>query len=239
MRRRADVLLVSQGLAASRAQAQAAIAAGGVRADGRVLTRAADLVPADAALTLAPAHAWASRAGLKLDHALTAFAISPAERTCLDLGASTGGFTDVLRARGAARVYAVDVGHDQLAQRLRADPRIVALERTDARALTRALIPEAVDLIVCDVSFIGLEKALPPALALAGERCDLVALVKPQFQSGPRAKARLAHEEARRLAEETAGLIDGIAGFRRQTLLPSPIPGGEGAPEWLYHARRL
>jgi 23S rRNA (cytidine1920-2'-O)/16S rRNA (cytidine1409-2'-O)-methyltransferase len=156
----------------------------------------------------------------------------------LDVGASTGGFTDVLLARGARRVFAVDVGRGQLAEKLRKDPRVAALEETDARALSRDLVPDAVDLIVSDVSFIGLVKALPAALKLAGPRAALVALIKPQFESGPRKRETIDADEAKTIAEATAASLDGLEGFQRFGLIESPIEGGAGALEYLYAARR-
>jgi 23S rRNA (cytidine1920-2'-O)/16S rRNA (cytidine1409-2'-O)-methyltransferase len=237
---RADLLLVARGLAESRAKAQAAIAAGGVRADGAIVEKASDLIGEDAALEVAPPHPWVSRGGVKLAHALDAFAIDAAGRTCLDVGASTGGFTDVLLARGAARVYAVDVGQGQLHAKLRADPRVVGLERTDARTLTRELVPEAPSLIVCDASFIGAEKVLARPLSLAAEHADLVVLVKPQFEAGPGAGKGgvLAEDVARAAARRAIGALDGLEGFRVAAVIDSPIRGGEGNLELFAHARR-
>jgi len=185
VRKRADVLLVERGLAESRAKARAAIEAGGVTANGRPVTRAADLLEPDAEIEAMPAHPWVGRGALKLVHALDLWPAPVEDRVVLDIGASTGGFTEVCLARGARRVYAVDVGRGQLHPRLRDDPRIVSLEATDARALTPTLVPEPPDLIVSDVSFIGLAKALPAALALAAPDAHAVVLVKPQFEVGP------------------------------------------------------
>jgi 23S rRNA (cytidine1920-2'-O)/16S rRNA (cytidine1409-2'-O)-methyltransferase len=235
---RADVLLVARGLARSRAQARAAIEAGGVRVGDRVLQKPSEMIDAEADLQFAPAHPWASRAGTKLDAALRVFSVDPYGRIALDIGAAAGGFTDVLLARGAGCVYAVDVGSGQLVARLRNDARVVALEDQDARTLTRALVPEAPTLIVCDASFIGLIKVLARPLALAAPEADLIALVKPQFESGPRSKAKLSEQEARRLAVETAGALDGLSGVRTLGLAESPIAGGAGAREFLLHARR-
>jgi 23S rRNA (cytidine1920-2'-O)/16S rRNA (cytidine1409-2'-O)-methyltransferase len=181
-----------------------------------------------------------SRAGLKLAHALDAFGVEPAGRACLDLGASTGGFADVLLQRRARRIVAVDVGHGQLHARLARDPRVVALERTDARALTRERIGEAPTLITADLSFIGLAKALPVPLSLAAERADLVALIKPQFEAGPNAgKAGVLPEGvARKAAAETIAAIDGMEGFAVRDSCDSPIRGAEGNLEIFVHARR-
>jgi 23S rRNA (cytidine1920-2'-O)/16S rRNA (cytidine1409-2'-O)-methyltransferase len=237
-RMRADALFVSRGFAATRAQAQAAIAAGTARADGAVVSKPSQMIDESAHLVFEAAHPWASRAGLKLAHALDAFAINPKDLICLDIGASTGGFTDVLLTHGARRVYAVDVGHGQMLARLRNDPRVITLERLDARALTPAQAPEPVDLIVCDASFIGLEKILPAPLRLAAARAVLLALIKPQFESGPRRGELLTEEMARTLAEETAARLDGLEGFAQFGFADSPIAGGSGAIEFLYAARR-
>ncbi|MBI1252467.1 MAG: TlyA family rRNA (cytidine-2'-O)-methyltransferase [Alphaproteobacteria bacterium] len=240
-RKRADVVLVERGLAASRAQAQAAIVAGGVTADGAAIAKPSDMVDPDADLSFTPAHPWASRGGLKLIAALDAFRVDPAGRVSLDIGASTGGFTDVLLSRGAAKVFSVDVGTGQMIDALRNDPRVVVLEKTDARALTRAMIPEAPSLIVCDVSFIGLEKALPVALSLAAPEAELIALVKPQFEAGPGAGGKsgvLEEAVARNAAGAAIAALDGLEGFFVQGFCDSPIKGGDGNLELLVYARR-
>ena len=191
-------------------------------------------------LELAPPHPWVSRGGVKLAHALDAFGIGPSGRVCLDVGASTGGFTQVLLQRGAARVYAVDVGQGQLHASLRGDPRVVSLERTDARSLTRALIPEPPTLLVCDVSFIGAAKALAAPLTLAAEHADLVVLIKPQFEAGPGAGKRgvLREDAARAAAASALATLDGMAGFALTRTLDSPISGGDGNLEMLAWAKR-
>ena len=238
-RQRADLLLVARGLAESRAKAQAAIDAGGVTADGVAVTKASQLIEVDAALTLAPPHPWVSRAGVKLAFALDRFAVSPAGRHCLDIGASTGGFTEVLLARGAAHVLAVDVGRAQLHASLRADPRVTVREGTDARALTAADMAAAPSLIVCDASFIGLEKVLPAPLGLAAPAATLIALVKPQYETGPGRKgALLSRAMAFQIAEALAHRLDGLNGFAVRALTDSPITGGDGAPEFLLLATR-
>jgi 23S rRNA (cytidine1920-2'-O)/16S rRNA (cytidine1409-2'-O)-methyltransferase len=238
---RADVLLVRLGLFESRAKAQAAIEAGGVSAGGQPVVRAAQLIDESAEITASPAHPWVGRGALKLEHALSTWPISVEGRTVLDVGASTGGFTEVCLARGAARVYAVDVGRGQLHASLGADPRVVDLSGTDARALTRALIPEPPQLVVCDVSFISLDKALPAALALAAPGADLIALVKPQFELGPAALAkggRVRDAEAREAAVgAVAAWLEGV-GWRVQATAECPIRGGEGAIEHLLWARK-
>jgi 23S rRNA (cytidine1920-2'-O)/16S rRNA (cytidine1409-2'-O)-methyltransferase len=240
-RRRADLLLVERGLFDSRAKAQAAIAAGRVSVDGAVLRKASGMVSADAEIVAKAAHPYVSRGALKLVAALDAFAIDPARRACLDLGASTGGFTEVLLARGAARVYAVDVGQGQLHPMIAADPRVIGLERTDARRLDRTLVPEPIDLLVADVSFISLKLALPPALALLGPAADVAALVKPQFEAGRAHVGRggIVRDEAVHQA-----VCEDIETFLRQQgfsvlgTVPSPILGGGGNREFLIGARR-
>ena len=184
-RKRADVVLVERGLFDSRAKARAAIEAGGVVVDGRTLAKASELVDEAAAIEAVAAHPYVGRGALKLSHALGLWPVLVEGRTVLDVGASTGGFTEVSLERGAARVYAVDVGRGQLHPKLAGDPRVVGLEGVDARNLTAAMIPVAPDLIVTDVSFIGLAKVLPAALRLATFGADLIALVKPQFEVGP------------------------------------------------------
>jgi 23S rRNA (cytidine1920-2'-O)/16S rRNA (cytidine1409-2'-O)-methyltransferase len=235
---RADLLLVARGLAESRAKARAAIEAGGVRADGASLTRASDLIAEDASLEVTPAHPWVSRGGVKLAHALNVFRVDPAGRTCLDVGASTGGFTQVLLSRGAARIYAVDVGQGQLHASLRSDPRVVSLEKQDARALTREQIPEPPSLIVCDVSFIGAAKALVAPLSLAASSADLIALIKPQFEAGPHKNAVLDETVARDAAEHAVRELGVIENFQFVNAIDSPIRGGDGNLERLAHFRR-
>ncbi|HWA23298.1 MAG TPA: TlyA family RNA methyltransferase [Caulobacterales bacterium] len=225
-RLRADLLLVARGLARSRAQAQAAIEAGGVTAAGRTIAKASEMVPEDAALEFAPAHQWVSRGGVKLEAALDRFGVDVAGKIALDVGAATGGFTQVLLARGAARVFAVDVGRGQFDAALAADPRVVVLEGQDARTLTQAEITTPPQIIVCDASFIGAEKVLARPLELAAAQAELTVLIKPQFESGPRRKALIEQEEARHLAEETAGRLDGLNGFRAVQFAESPLLGG-------------
>lgn len=238
-RMRADQLLVSRGLAESRARAQAAIEAGGVTADGSPVTKASQLLSEDAALTLTPPHPWVSRAGVKLDAALKAFAVSVAGEACLDIGASTGGFTQVLLHHGAARVAAVDVGRGQIHRLARADPRVTVMEGLDARTLTPEGLGFAPTRIVCDASFIGLEKILPVPLSLAASEAVLVALVKPQYEVGPgRGGALLPLDEARTVAEGVARALDGLQGFRVEGLIDSDIRGGDGAREFVLLAKR-
>jgi 23S rRNA (cytidine1920-2'-O)/16S rRNA (cytidine1409-2'-O)-methyltransferase len=240
-RKRADILLVERGLFESRAKARAAIEAGGVTAAGRLVAKASEPLDEDAEIAAEPAHPWVGRGALKLVHALDAWPVIVEGRVVLDVGASTGGFTEVCLGRGAARVYAVDVGRGQLHPRLAGDDRVVSLEALDARALTRELIPEAPKLVVTDVSFIGLEKALPAALALAAAGADLVALVKPQFEVGPAAvgKGGVVKDEAAR-AEALAGVLRFLegAGWEVRASADSPIEGGDGNREFLLWARK-
>lgn len=238
---RADLLLVSRGLFDSRAKARAAIEAGGVTADGRPVAKASDLLDEACDLQAVAAHPYVGRGALKLVRALELWPIPVEGRVVVDVGASTGGFTEVCLLQGAARVYAVDVGRGQLHPSLSRDPRVVSLEATDARDLTQALIPEAPDLVVCDASFISLTKVLPAALALARVEADLIALVKPQFEVGPKAvgKGGLVKDPAdrlRALAEAKAFLE--AEGWGVLGEADSPISGGDGNLEFLVHARK-
>jgi 23S rRNA (cytidine1920-2'-O)/16S rRNA (cytidine1409-2'-O)-methyltransferase len=239
-RQRADLLLVERGFFASRARAQAAIAAGLVTAGGVPVRKASELVAADAEIAASEPHPYVSRGGVKLAAALDAFRISPEGCICLDLGASTGGFTEVLLERGAARVYAVDVGRGQLHPRILGNRRVASLESTDARALDRALIPEPIDLLVADVSFISLRLVLPAAVPLLAERAALAVLVKPQFEAG-RADVHkgIVRDEAvrRRVCREMEAFIAAL-GFAVEGVIPSPIEGGDGNREYLLGARR-
>ncbi len=238
--RRADLVLVERGLFESRAQARAAIEAGGVTANGRTVQKPSEPIDADVELTATPAHPWVGRGALKLVHALNIWEIAVEGRVVLDVGASTGGFTEVCLARGARRVYAVDVGRGQLHGRLAGDPRVINLEATDARTLTPALIPEPPGLIVTDVSFIGLAKALPVALALAAPGADLAALVKPQFEVGPGRVGKggvVRDEAARRDALAAVETFLTAEGWEVQATTDSPIEGGDGNREYLLWSR--
>jgi 23S rRNA (cytidine1920-2'-O)/16S rRNA (cytidine1409-2'-O)-methyltransferase len=237
---RADRLLVERGLFESRAKAQAAIAAGGVTADGAPIIKPSAEIAVDAALTAAPAHPWVSRGGVKLSAALDQLGFAPAGRVCLDTGASTGGFTEVLLARGARRVYAVDVGRGQLHPRLQARPEIVALEMTDIRKLDPTLLNERPDLITIDVSFISLKLVLPAALALAAPHTELVALIKPQFETGGRdLKKGIVRDPAVRAAvcDDIIAFL-GTLGCAGISTFPSPIAGSDGNHEFFIGARR-
>lgn len=241
---RLDQALVDRGLAPSRARAQEMIRAGHVRLAGSTATKPSTKVPADAELSVSEeAHDYVSRAALKLVGGLDSFGIEPSGRICLDLGSSTGGFTDVLLRRGASKVYAVDVGTDQLHPSLRDDPRVISLEGTHAKDLGQGLIPEPIDLFVCDVSFISIQKALPPALALAGTPATLCTLVKPQFELGREAIGRGGRvltppdEQKQFIDKEIVPFLQDL-GWTVHGLAISPIKGGEGTLEFLLHATK-
>ncbi|WP_046864637.1 TlyA family RNA methyltransferase [Microvirga massiliensis] len=240
MRERADRLLVERGIFESRARAQEAIAAGLVRADGSPVRKPSEMIARAAEIEAAAPHPYVSRGGLKLAAALDHFSLDPAGRTCLDLGASTGGFTEVLLNRGAHRVYAVDVGHDQLHARIAADPRVISLEGMDARNLTGRDVPEPIDLLVADVSFISLKLVLPPAIGFLAPRATMAVLVKPQFEAGPaHVRKGIVRDEAvhRTVCESMTHFVEGL-GFTALGLAPSPIEGGDGNREFLLGARR-
>ncbi|MEE8272781.1 MAG: TlyA family RNA methyltransferase [Alphaproteobacteria bacterium] len=240
---RADLLLVERGLADSRAKARALIMAGLAYAGTRRIDKAGEILPADAEIVVKGRdHPWVSRGGVKLAKGLDAFAIDPAGLIGLDIGASTGGFTDVLLSRGAARVYAVDVGHGQLAWTLRQDSRVVVLERTNARHLTAAQVPDPPDIVVCDASFISLTTVLPVAMALAAPGARLVALIKPQFEVG---KGRVGKGGVVRDPALHRVVCDGIRdwlsatpGWRVLGLTESPIRRPDGNVEFLIAAER-
>jgi len=238
MRKRIDALLVERGIFASRARAQAAIEAGLVNAEGVAVTKASQAVEENAVLQASEAHPYVSRGGVKLAAALDAFALDPRGLACLDIGASTGGFTDAMLQRGAASVVAVDVGTAQLARSLRDDARVTALENTDARTLTQGLVgaPQA---LTFDVSFISLTKIFPAVLPLAAPGAWLVALVKPQFEVGRAALVKGRVRDAAALAGAQAAVRRSAEALGWRTLgeMPSPISGGDGAKEFLYAAR--
>ncbi|MEH3143832.1 MAG: TlyA family RNA methyltransferase [Methylobacterium frigidaeris] len=239
-RRRADRLLVEAGHFESRARAQAAIAAGLVRADGETVRRASDLLLRGARIEAEAPHPYVSRGGLKLAAALDAFGFDPAGRSCLDLGASTGGFTDVLLRRGAARVHAVDVGRGQLHPGLAGDGRVTSLEATDARALA-GLLPEPPEMAVVDLSFISLHLVLPAVVPLLAPGAALVALIKPQFEAGRERVGRGGLVRDPAIHDEVcAGIRDRLAalGVAVAGLIPSPIEGGDGNREFLVGGRR-
>ena len=239
---RADQLLVERGLAESRARAQALILAGLAYAGDRKIAKAGDQLPADTAITLKGRdHPWVSRGGIKLAHALHQWGWDVADAVAIDVGASTGGFTDVLLSKGAARIYAVDSGTNQLAWKLRQDPRVVVLEQTNARYLTTDQVPEPIDLVVCDASFIGLSKVLAAPLALAKDDARLVALIKPQFEAGPQevGKGGVVRDPSvhQRVCQEVRDWLESI-GWNVLGLIESPITGPEGNIEFLIGAER-
>jgi 23S rRNA (cytidine1920-2'-O)/16S rRNA (cytidine1409-2'-O)-methyltransferase len=241
MKKRLDVLLVERGLAESRAKAQALIMAGKVFSGERKLDKAGLSVSPDLEVEVrGEPHPWVSRGGVKLAHALAHFGLSLAGRVVLDVGASTGGFTDVALADGAARVFAVDVGRGQLHWKLRNDSRVVVMESTNARTLTAAHIPEPVGAIVTDASFIGLEVILPAPLALAAPGCVLVALIKPQFEVGPERVGKGGIVRDPELWTETCERIEAFVarrpGWRVLGITQSPIEGRNGNREFLIAA---
>jgi len=238
---RADLVLVERGLFDSRAKARAAIEAGGVQVAGQTLKKPSELIDPDAPIEAVAAHPYVGRGALKLEHALSHWPIDVTGRRVIDLGASTGGFTEVCLMRGAALVYAVDVGQGQLHPSLARDQRVINLERTDARSLDRALIDGPITLVVCDASFIGLAKVLPAGLDLAEAGANLIALIKPQFEAGPDlvGKGGIVRDEATRLATATAveGWL-GQIGWTVRERIESPITGGDGNVEYLVWAQK-
>lgn len=240
---RVDALLVERGLADSRTKAQALVMAGLVFTGERRVDKPGQTIASDLPLEVrGRPHPWVSRGGMKLDHGLEHFGISVQGLVCLDVGASTGGFTDVLLARGAARIYAVDVGHGQLAWKLRNDPRVVVLERTNARHLTQDDIPEPIDMVVCDASFIGLETVLPAPLALTKSGAYLIALIKPQFEVGRGrvGKGGVVRDPAlrREVCDRVVAWLAARPGWTVLGICESPILGPEGNTEFLIAGRR-
>lgn len=234
-------MLVERGLVESRARAQALIMAGKVFLGERRIAKAGDLLPEDAALLVrGQDHPWVSRGGLKLDHGLAHFGLSPSGRVCLDVGASTGGFTDVLLAHGADRVHAVDVGHGQLAWKLRSDPRVIVHEKTNARHLTAEAIGEPVQALVCDASFIGLATLLPAPLDLCAAGAWAIALIKPQFEAGPGQVGSKGVVRDPAVHEAVCARIctwwEGLPGWTVCGITESPITGPEGNREFLIAA---
>lgn len=236
-------MLVDRGLVESRARAQALVMAGLVFSGEKRLDKPGIALSPDAAVELrGQDHPWVSRGGLKLAKAIEAFSVDPTGLVSIDVGASTGGFTDVLLAHGAAKVFAVDVGHGQLAWKLRNDPKVVVLERTNARHLTAEQIPAPVDMVVCDASFIGLEVVLPAAIALTKADAWLIALIKPQFEVG---KGRVGkggvvrdpdlHAE---VCERIRQWLAGLPGWTVVGIVESPITGPEGNKEFLIVGRK-
>jgi 23S rRNA (cytidine1920-2'-O)/16S rRNA (cytidine1409-2'-O)-methyltransferase len=242
-KQRADLLLVARNLAESRTRAQALIMAGLAYAGTARIAKPGDLLPDDAPLSVkGQDHPWVSRGGVKLAHALTHFALDPAGRTALDIGASTGGFTDVLLTNHAQKVYAVDVGHGQLAWKLRSNPRVVTLEKTNARHLSAAQIPEPITALVCDASFIGLQTILPAPFALCVPGAFAVALIKPQFEAGREhvGKGGVVRDPAIHVdvCARIQGWWSALPGWRVLGVEKSPIIGPEGNVEFLIAAIR-
>lgn len=241
-RTRLDLALEARGLLPSRARARDAILRGTVRVNGVVASKPNQQVAAADSIALDdPAAAYVSRAALKLVAGLDAGAIDPAGRICLDLGASTGGFTQLLLERGAKRIYAVDVGHDQLHERVKADPRVVSLEGVNGRDLTREMIPEPIELIVSDVSFVSILKVIDPALTLTAPHAEAVILIKPQFEVGRDniGKGGIVTDE-RAIAEAVERIVAHLAdaGWDRRFAVASPIAGGDGNREIVAGFRR-
>ena len=239
--KRVDRLLVERGLADSRSKAQALVMAGVVFHGERRIDKPGATVPDDGALAVRGRdHPWVSRGGLKLAHGIAHFGVEPGGRICLDIGASTGGFTDVLLHGGATRVYAVDVGHGQLAWTLRNDPRVVVLEKTNARYLDRVSIPDPLDAIVCDASFIGLETVLPAGMALAAPGAWLIALIKPQFQAGRAqvGKGGVVRDPAvhEAVCREVRDWLEARPGWSVRGIAESPVTGSDGNREFLICA---
>ncbi len=239
-RQRADRVLVARGLFESRARAQAAIAAGLVTADGSPVRKASDEISLAAVINAQSPHPYVSRGGVKLAAALDHFRLEVMERVCLDVGASTGGFAEVLVLRGAARVYAVDVGRDQLHPSLRGRSKIVSFEETDVRALDGTCLPEQADFVTIDVSFISLKQVLPAIGDLLAPKAALLALIKPQFEAGRRdIKKGVVRDAAiyQAVCDEIVAFV-AAAGWRVGGLMPSPILGGDGNAEFFVEAER-
>ncbi|MBI5625037.1 MAG: TlyA family RNA methyltransferase [Elusimicrobia bacterium] len=237
MKKRLDLILVERGLFPTRAKAQAAVMAGTVLVDGRPETKAGTPVPEEAALSVTARCPFVSRGGLKLRAGLDAFPFEVAGRVCLDVGASTGGFTDCLLQAGAAKVYSIDVGTGQLDLKLRSDPRVVSREKTHARDLAPDQFDPSPDLCVIDVSFISLTKVLPPVLACLARPFDIVALVKPQFELGPKEapKGVVRTEEKRLKAVALIRELLPSLGLAEAGLLACPVHGPKGNVEYLLH----
>ena len=239
-RERADRLLVARGLFESRARAQAAIAAGRVTADGIAVRKAAEEISSTAVIDAEPEHPYVSRGGVKLSAALDHFSLDVASRVCLDVGASTGGFSEVLIARGARRVYAVDVGRGQLHLRLRGREEIVSIEQTDIRKLDPSRLDPQPDFTAVDVSFISLKLVLPAVARLLSSRANLIALIKPQFEAqGVHAKGGIIRDAAvhHKVCDDIAAFAASL-GCKDIKLFPSPIKGGDGNSEFFLGARR-
>ena len=239
-RKRADVLLVERGLFESRARAQAAIEAGGVSADGKLVLKPSEAIASDAEISAEPAHPWVSRGGVKLSGALEQYPIEIEDHVCVDVGASTGGFTEVLLANGASLVYAIDVGTGQLHPSLRGHPKIVSMEETDVRSLAGKRLDIRPDVVVIDVSFISLKLVLPAILPLAAAPMHLLALIKPQFEADRKhSKKGIIRDAAvhRTVCADIAAFAEEL-GCTDIKVFPSSIAGGDGNTEFFLGARR-
>ncbi len=239
-RKRVDLLLVERGLFDSRARARAAIEAGLVTANDKVIAKPSETVPADATLQAQPAHPYVSRGGVKLAGALEQYPIPIEDHVCLDVGASTGGFTEVLLASGAGLVFAIDVGRDQLHPSLRDNPKIVSMEQTDIRKFEGKRLPARPDVVTIDVSFISLKHVLPVALSLAAAPMHLLALIKPQFEApGQHGKGGIIRDATvhKRVCDDIAAFAASL-GCEDIKVFPSSISGGDGNAEFFLGARR-
>jgi 23S rRNA (cytidine1920-2'-O)/16S rRNA (cytidine1409-2'-O)-methyltransferase len=238
-RKRADLLLVERGLFESRARAQAAIEAGYVTANGKTVLKPSDGLAADAVLQARPAHPFVSRGGVKLSSALEQYPIEIEDHVCLDVGASTGGFTEVLLANGASLVFSIDVGHGQLHPSLQGHPKIVSMEATDIRSLEGKRLPMRPDVVVIDVSFISLKLVLPVALSLAAAPLHLLALIKPQFEAPGKSKRGIIRDAMvhQQVCDDISGFA-GSLGCSHIRVFPSSITGGDGNIEFFIGARR-
>lgn len=239
---RADKFLVEKGYFDTRSQAQAAIKAGKVKVNGRVLRKASAPLTEHDRIDAKKLHPWVSRGGLKLAHALDVFGVDPSGLICLDVGASTGGFTDVLMARGAVKVFAVDVGHGQLHEKLQNDARVLSMEGQDARRLTSAQLKPLPQLIVCDASFISAPKVLETVMTLAAKGTRLISLVKPQFEVGPAGIGKGGLVKSRTLSDQALSDVSAVIsarGWQVQQTSDSPIKGGSGNHEFLLYAVKL
>jgi 23S rRNA (cytidine1920-2'-O)/16S rRNA (cytidine1409-2'-O)-methyltransferase len=239
-RKRTDLLLVERGLFESRARAQAAIEAGLVTADGKTVLKPSETIPGNAVLSAQPAHPWVSRGGVKLASALEQYPLEIEDHVCLDVGASTGGFTEVLLANGASLVFAVDVGRGQLHTSLHDHPNIVSMEETDIRSLEGKRLPRRPDIVVADVSFISLKAILPAALALTASPMHLLALIKPQFEAPRKHSKRgiirnaMVHQD---VCDDITAFVSSL-GCTGIQVFPSSITGGDGNVEFFIGARR-
>ncbi|MBE9605884.1 TlyA family RNA methyltransferase [Acetobacteraceae bacterium H6797] len=243
-KQRVDLLLVERGLVDSRSRAQALIMAGKVFSGDTRIDKPGQLLAGDLPLAVkGQEHPWVSRGGIKLAHGIAHFGLDPKDRTAIDVGASTGGFTDVLLQHGARKVFAVDVGHGQLAWSLRTDPRVVVMEKTNARYLDATVIEEPLDCLVCDASFIGLATVLPAALSLCVSGAWAIALIKPQFEAGPGqvGKGGVVRDPAvhQAVCDKVRHWWEGLEGWDVLGITASPITGPEGNKEFLIAARKL